>query len=160
MRVVVADDDGASSHVWFNVTVNVPPVAKFDVLLNGAPADEGEVHTRQMLTFDASNSTDPSGVVRYEWDFGDGYTQGGMLANHAYELEGNYTVTLKVTDGHGATDVSTYTIEVTEAPVTEEPLVSGTAIAIVIALVVTVLLVVVALLWIRHRGELEEGPGV
>jgi hypothetical protein len=39
----------------------------------------------------------------YEWDFGDGDTSTEMVPTHEYKSDGNYNVTLKVTDDQGQT---------------------------------------------------------
>jgi PKD repeat protein len=41
----------------------------------------------------------------YEWDFGDGNTSTDVAPTHAYKSEGNYNVSLKVTDDRGNTDI-------------------------------------------------------
>lgn len=43
------------------------------------------------------------------WDFGDGYTSDEEEPAHIYEMPGNYTVTLTVTDSDGATSEETKT---------------------------------------------------
>jgi PKD repeat protein len=43
----------------------------------------------------------------YEWDFGDGKTSTEAQPTHVYDSEGNFTVTLKVTDDKGGTVVAT-----------------------------------------------------
>ncbi|MCX6465541.1 MAG: phytase [Pseudonocardiales bacterium] len=54
-------------------------------------------------TFDASASTDPDGsVVSYAWDFGDGATGTGPVADHTYAGSAPQVVTLTVRDGEGA----------------------------------------------------------
>jgi len=62
------------------------------------------------VTFNASSSYDPDGsIVSYFWDFGDGAntTTTDPVTTHVYASEGNYTVTLIVTDDDGAnSDVS------------------------------------------------------
>ncbi|MDD5339510.1 MAG: DUF4349 domain-containing protein, partial [Dehalococcoidales bacterium] len=40
----------------------------------------------------------------YEWDFGDGKTSNEEQPTHIYDNEGNFTVTLKVTDDKGTTE--------------------------------------------------------
>ncbi|MFC1902404.1 DUF4349 domain-containing protein, partial [Chloroflexota bacterium] len=40
----------------------------------------------------------------YEWDFGDGNTSTEVAPAHAYQSEGSYNVTLRVTDDRGNTD--------------------------------------------------------
>jgi PKD repeat protein len=60
------------------------------------------------LKFDGSDSYDPDGtIVSYEWDFGDGNTDIGMIQFHQYDTIDNYTVTLTVTDNYGLTNTDT-----------------------------------------------------
>ncbi len=54
--------------------------------------------------FNASSSTSESGIVSYEWDFGDGTTGSGITTNHTYNEVGSYTVILTVTDVNGKSD--------------------------------------------------------
>ena len=63
------------------------------------------------VTFDATTST--GNIINYEWMFGDGGTGTGSTTNHTFSAEGNYTVTLQVTDNLGATDQTTVSIVVT-----------------------------------------------
>jgi len=67
------------------------------------------------VTFDASESTDPDGVIiNYLWDFGDGDTANGETVPHTYITRGpeTFTVTLRVTDDRGAQSETTQSIEV------------------------------------------------
>ena len=64
------------------------------------------VGTMEWLTFDASASSDDSGIVSYDWDFGNGDTASGQSVEYRYKSPGVYNVTLTVTDDDG--DVSTY----------------------------------------------------
>jgi PKD repeat protein len=73
----------------------------------------------QAVLFDASKSRDPDGkVIRYEWNFGDGWvvTTNETKITHAFAQARTYNVTLKVVDNDGLTasawnlvEVSTYT---------------------------------------------------
>lgn len=78
---------------------NSPPVASFSATCSKASC-----------TFDASSSTDDSGIVSYAWTFGDGSgtTSSSPLASHVYAAKGNYseTVTLVVTDAGGLTSTA------------------------------------------------------
>ena len=54
------------------------------------------------VSFDASASYDPDGtIVSYVWNFGDGTATTGVTAEHVYTSEGEYPVTLTVTDNDG-----------------------------------------------------------
>jgi len=62
----------------------------------------------ETVTFNASASYDPDGyIVSYEWDFGDDATGTGMIVTHAYDVAGDYIVTLNITDDDGETDTKT-----------------------------------------------------
>lgn len=69
----------------------------------------------EMITFDASTSYDPDGnITSYKWDFGDSNvtTISTSTITHAYANQGNYSVTLTVTDNSTLTDSTTKTISV------------------------------------------------
>jgi len=71
-----------------------------------------------LCLFDASTSSDTDGkVVGFEWDFGDGATDSGLLVTHTYAVRGNYNVTLTVVDDEGASDVIVISVD---APATQE----------------------------------------
>ncbi len=75
--------------------------------------DSGEIPLR--VKFDASTSYDPDGeIISYDWDLNGDGTYGdatGITAEYTYENEGNFKVSLKVTDNNGATDIATEQIE-------------------------------------------------
>ncbi|MGC4037232.1 MAG: PKD domain-containing protein [Chitinophagaceae bacterium] len=50
----------------------------------------------------------PSNIVNYSWDFGDGATSNTLspTINHTYVTSGNYTVRLVTTDINGCTDIA------------------------------------------------------
>ena len=116
--VRVTDNLGATDTATVQITVvNSPPVA----VLN---ADPSQGNAPMVVNFDASDSSDPNGlIVDYEWDLdGDGTfneagdesdARGGMTVNYTYEVEGTYNPALRVTDDEDATD--TASVEVTVA---------------------------------------------
>ncbi len=104
VTLTVVDDDGATGSATETKTVlNRPPVALFTENATTVSQDEA-------IHFDASESYDPDGaIVDYLWDFGDGNTATGVTVDHAYSEDGNYTVTLTVTDDDGASASSVAT---------------------------------------------------
>ncbi len=99
VTLTVIDDDGATESTGTIKTVsNRSPEALF--IENATIVKEGEV-----IHFDASGSYDVDGnIASYFWDFGDGTNAIDMIVDHAYAENGNFTVTLTVTDDDGATD--------------------------------------------------------
>jgi PKD repeat protein len=111
-KVTVNDNRGSSCSSDSKVTeviVNTPPVA------NAGPNLVCCVGTENV--FDASFSKDSDGdELTYAWDFGDGTKAEGAKVKHIYNKLGNYTVTLKVSDG---TTVSTdaLSVKVNDSPI-------------------------------------------
>ncbi len=106
LTLVVQDDNGATAtdEVVITVNPNQPPIAN---------AGEDQVFfVGKQVVFDGSESFDPDGnIVSFEWDFGDGTGVSGAIVSHSYSADGNYTVTLIVTDNGGAIAMDTATVE-------------------------------------------------
>jgi PKD repeat protein len=64
-----------------------------------------------VITFDASASSDDGWIVSYDWDFGDRTSGTGKIVQHTYPV-GTYTITLTVTDNEGGVDSAQYTLEI------------------------------------------------
>jgi len=74
-----------------------------------AISDIGQTVVNQPLALDARASFDPthtSNAMSYAWNFGDGTTATGIVANHTYTKTGTYTLTLTVTSPAGTRQVS------------------------------------------------------
>ncbi len=101
--------DGTSAQIECRVTgANVPPEANAQALPNHGPAP-------LTTTLDASASVDVDGVITdYEWDVdNNGSTDlTGRSVDHVFADEGNYTVTLTVTDDQGGQDTDTVVVSV------------------------------------------------
>jgi len=111
VTLTVTDDAGASSSTSQTVNVSAP------VATNEPPvADFVFTCTDLDCSFDGSGSIDPDGsIVSYAWNFGDNSSGTGMTTNHVYVAEGNYTVTLTVTDDAGAVASVSQMVSVTAA---------------------------------------------
>jgi len=108
--IVTDDDDATNSASAIKTVLNRAPVALFT-------ESAESVHTEEIITFNASDSYDPDGtIVSYFWNFGDGTNATGMIVGHAHTEDGNYTVTLTVTDDDGAADNATSTKTVLNKP--------------------------------------------
>lgn len=87
---------------------DIPPVAAFTY----SPAAP---YKYEPVIFDGSASFDPDGFIcSYAWDFGDGNLTvvRYSMEIHSYTEEGEYSVTLTVTDNLGATNSITRTLRV------------------------------------------------
>jgi PKD repeat protein len=77
------------------------------IILNSSPIavmtySPSVTFTDEVVQFDASSSYDPDGTIEsYSWDFGDGNTATGANVIHSYEENGEYAITLTVTDNEG-----------------------------------------------------------
>lgn len=106
----VMDDAGATDSVGTTANIVAAPVNQSPVADPNGPYS-GEVGIT--VTFDGSGSSDPDGTIAaYSWDFGDGTTGTGANPSHAYTADGNYTVSLTVTDDEGASDSATTTASI------------------------------------------------
>lgn len=108
----VVSGPGADSNRWAQkalfaqqAVTNRPPTARIAVSC-----------TQRTCAFDGSGSSDAEGPVTYLWDFGDGSaTSTEEAPTHAYVTDGNYHVTLSVTDNDGAAAADTRDVSVQAA---------------------------------------------
>jgi hypothetical protein len=105
------DDNGADSGSAYVFINNKPPVADF----SWTPQPP---HTNQPITFNASASHDPDGIIAtFEWDWNnDGVYEESHTtptATHSWINPGSYPVTLRVADQYNATGIATKTVNVT-----------------------------------------------
>ena len=64
---------------------------------------------------------DPSLVVAVEWAWGDGNISNGTSASHDYWMAGNFTVLVRVQDGAGNANTTTFLVDVTGPPAIDPP---------------------------------------
>ena len=98
-----ASETGRMPHIRFvDDSVNIPPRAAF-------------TYTAQAyhVAFDAGESRDLDGsLVAYAWDFGDGNSGSGQAVTHVYATQGDYLITLTVTDSDSNTAVAQQLVSV------------------------------------------------
>jgi PKD repeat protein len=116
-----AENSAKTSVFYYTVIVpNSPPVADFS-------ASPSTVYTGEVIAFNASSSYDPDGsIVAYSWDFGDGSSASGVTASHSYVNNGEYLVTLTVTDNDGAKGTKSGSVSVKNRPPVAEFTTSAT----------------------------------
>jgi PKD repeat protein len=118
VRLTVTDDKGAIDTCYQIIYVNnPPPVAIFSHLPQIPQIGE-------TVIFNADSSYDPAGIIitpariiEYYWNFGDGSTGRGKIAQHQYTSGGVYNVTLTIRDDDGAIVQTNQVIRVNFPPV-------------------------------------------
>ncbi|MDE1821099.1 MAG: PKD domain-containing protein [Euryarchaeota archaeon] len=92
----VQDSAGHVATAFANVTATAPQGLTASIVLNRTGGD-------LPLSVQATASI-PSGAPPYttSWDFGDGTTGSGTMADHIFTRAGTFTITLAVTDSKGA----------------------------------------------------------
>ena len=101
-------DDGSQSDIGNGYTPGVgngDNTAEQNPVANAGGPYFGSINRK--IIFDASGSTDDGTIVSYSWDFGDQKTGEGVETNHIYNIVGNYTVILTVTDDEELVDNDT-----------------------------------------------------
>jgi len=104
--LTVTDNDGGLDSISQQVSVsagggNAPPVANFAYACSARDC-----------SFDSSASTDDVGISSFSWDFGDDNNSSVANPSHTYASNGNYTVTLVVTDIEPVSDTASATFRV------------------------------------------------
>jgi PKD repeat protein len=111
VRLRVTDSRGASSIAATTVPITGPPVASFDV--SASPT------AGHPVTFTSTSHVTGGAVASQQWDL-DGNGQfndaAGGTATFTYATPGTYTVSLRVTDTSGRTDIAFRSITVRAEP--------------------------------------------
>ncbi|MCX6650448.1 MAG: PKD domain-containing protein [Methanomassiliicoccales archaeon] len=99
VALTCVDDVGGSATAEATVVVlNLLPEARII-------AEQGTGHPRDMVLTADAEDLDGS-VTNYTWAFGDGGSGEGPSIVHRYELDGDFWVSLTVTDDHGGRNVT------------------------------------------------------
>lgn len=123
VKLKITDDKGDWDETYILIIVHNPlPVPSFS--FSPQVAQVGE-----WVTFDATASYDPAGIiikppngariVSYEWNFGDGTTDKGVIVGHRYSNYGIYWITLTVTDDDGGRQILSQPVRVNQPPIAD-----------------------------------------
>ena len=100
VNLQVTDGSGKTGTVTQQVTVaEQPPIASLSVSCVGLSC-----------SFDGTASSDDTGIVSYQWTFGDGDSGSGEVAQHVYGSSGSFDVQLEVEDGSSLLGVDTSSV--------------------------------------------------
>src|SRR5206468_926796 len=105
-------------------TVQVSPVVQTNHAPTAVTDGPRTGETGIAVSFSGAGSTDPdSDALSYAWTFGDGGSSADQRPAHVYAAAGSFTVTLTVTDVHGASDVATTSATIAAAADRAPPIV-------------------------------------
>jgi hypothetical protein len=115
-----AGDNAYTLYVKFQDSNNITAYNSANIILdqtppNPAPYADYYSMDYKTLIFDASYSTDNTGIQSYTWNFGDGNVTTGESLFHTYAAIGNYTVTLTVQDLANNTAMACFIVPVPDA---------------------------------------------
>ncbi|HLF24227.1 MAG TPA: PKD domain-containing protein, partial [Burkholderiales bacterium] len=111
-RLTARNDAGIASQTTIVVTVvdNRAPTIDVDVFSGSTKVSHGFVG--QSLSF-VARATDPDGdSFKIEWSFGDGVTERGSHATHAYATGGRYRLDVRAIDSQGAAGWSRFSLPI------------------------------------------------
>lgn len=117
VSLTATDKDGDKGVDYLDVTVlNINPIAN--------AGEDQTIIEDELVTFNGNQSWDtPSDLplLEYSWDFGDGFSDTGLIVSHTYNKAGTYTATLEVMDDDGSSDTDSCIITVLDItpPITE-----------------------------------------
>ncbi|MCZ2223528.1 MAG: PKD domain-containing protein [Chitinophagales bacterium] len=94
----VKNSKGCSAQLSYPNYINVPTGVKAN--FNVVAATNCSLPANISFT----NTSSGSGLLSYQWDFGDGTTSSQQTPTHTYNSNGSYTVTLIVTNNNGCSD--------------------------------------------------------
>ncbi|MGB6301566.1 MAG: PKD domain-containing protein, partial [Rivularia sp. (in: cyanobacteria)] len=115
VTLTIEDGDGGIATETITVTVNnvAPTITE---IIGDTNINEGDIATWRAIANDPGNDK-----LTYTWDFGEGSTPiQGDNVSHKYLDNGDYTVTLTVTDDDGASTTQTQTLTVNNLAPTVE----------------------------------------
>ncbi|WP_135824581.1 PKD domain-containing protein [Halorussus ruber] len=105
-REVTVPADAGDRRVVLDLTEETPPTLRYDVSARTANVSE-------LVTFDATNSTDPSGIAETTWTF-PADTVSRAAVGYRFSERGNYSVNLSATDGAGNVNRTTVPIRIVD----------------------------------------------
>lgn len=113
VTLTVSDNTGLSGQTTQQVTISPQPQPPVAVINAPAQAVAG-----QPVSFNGSQSTGQSPIVRYQWSFGDGSTADGANVQHTFASQGVYAVQLTVVDSASLNGSTSVQIQINPAPTT------------------------------------------
>ena len=111
VSLIVTDDNGCDSTAVKTdlITVSDPPTASFIP----SPMSSCTAPLVVTLTNNSTNSTGGTSDLTYEWDFGDSQTSSSANpGTHTYNSEGNFPITLTVSENGGCSRFQTTNINI------------------------------------------------
>jgi hypothetical protein len=106
MTLIVTDYEG--NQASDNLTITVRDITK-------PIPDAGEdlqINVENIVTLNAGQSIDNTGIISYTWDFGDGRNGSGLEVIHSYSEPGIYNISLTIKDADGNTNIDYMQIKV------------------------------------------------
>ncbi|MCM1525530.1 MAG: PKD domain-containing protein, partial [Ruminococcus sp.] len=107
---VTADD--VRGNTAESITASVIPTYEDSIYPTAVPGEGIFGIAGKDISFDGAASYDNHYIKSYHWDFGDGTASDQVKVKHSFETEGEYTVSLTVTDSAGNENTGSVIVKV------------------------------------------------
>ncbi|HLX63964.1 MAG TPA: CARDB domain-containing protein [Planctomycetota bacterium] len=108
-------ESSESDNLWYyttKITVTNTTGTIAPIITSGPSFTPDSPSTGDLVSFTVTASDPQNSPLTYAWDFGDGSTDSGSAPAHTYQVAGDYTVNVTISDALGASTLGSVNISI------------------------------------------------